>query len=136
MGWFSGTGVPGEKAVANYDEDSVTMAVAAGFDSLAGFNREALEALYLATTTAPYRERQDAGIVAAALDLNGDIRTADFTDSSKAGTAALIAGCDAVKGASAKSVMVCASDCRVAKPGSFEEGNYGDGAAAFVIGDS
>jgi len=55
MGWFSGTGVPGEKAVANYDEDSVTMAVAAGFDSLAGFNREALEALYLATTTAPYR---------------------------------------------------------------------------------
>ncbi len=136
MGWFAGTGVAGEKAVANYDEDSVTMAVAAGFDSLKGVKKETLEALYMATTTAPYRERQDAGIVAAALDLKGDVRTADFTDSSKAGTAALIAGCDAVKGASAKSVMVCASDCRVAKPGSFEEGNYGDGAAAFVIGDS
>jgi len=136
MGWFSGTGVPGEKAVANYDEDSVTMAVAAGFDSLTGVGMETLEALYFATTTAPYKERQDAGIVAAALDLNGDVRTADFTDSSKAGTAALIAGCDAVKGASAKTVLVCASDCRVAKPGSFEEGNYGDGAAAFVIGDS
>ncbi len=135
MGWFSGTGVPGEKAVANYDEDSVTMAVAAGFDSLTGVGRETLEALYFATTTAPYKERQDAGIVAAALDLNGDVRTADFTDSAKAGTAALIAGCDAVKGASAKAVLVCASDCRVAKPGSFEEGNYGDGAAAFVIGD-
>ena len=136
MGWFSGTGVPGEKAVANYDEDSVTMAVAAGSDSLTGLGRETLEALYLATITAPYKERQDAGIVAAALDLSPNIRTADFADSSKAGTAALIAGCDAVKAGSAKSVIVCASDCRVAKPGSFEEGNYGDGAAAFVLGDS
>jgi len=136
MGWFSATGVPGEKAVANYDEDAVTMAVAAGSDALSGTASQTIEALYLATTTAPYRERQDAGIVAAALDLSADIRTADFTDSTKAGTAALIAGCDAVKAGSAKSVIVCASDCRVAKPGSFEEGNYGDGAAAFVLGES
>ena len=136
MGWFSGGGIPGEKAVANYDEDTVTMAVAAGADCLTGFRRETLEALYLATITPPYKDRQDAGIVAAALDVNPDIRTADFAGSSKAGTAALIAGCDAVKAGSAKSVIVCSSDCRVAKPGSFEEGNYGDGAAAFVLGDS
>jgi hydroxymethylglutaryl-CoA synthase len=136
MGWFSATGVPGEKAVANYDEDAVTMAVAAGSDALTGTAGQIVEALYLATTTAPYKERQDAGIVAAALDLSADIRTADFADSSKAGTAALMAGCDAVKAGSANSVIVCASDCRVSKPGSFEEGNYGDGAAAFVLGDS
>ncbi len=136
MGWFGGGGGSGEKAVANYDEDSVTMAVAAGADSMAGLGKQSAQALYFATTTPPYRERQDAGIVAAALDLDGDVRTADFTDSTKAGTAALIAACDAVKGASAKGVMVCAADCRAAKPGSFEEGNYGDGAAAFVIGDS
>lgn len=136
MSWFSGGGGPGEKAVANHDEDAVTMAVAAGIDCLTGLKRETLEALYLATVSAPYKDRQDAGIVAAALDLNPDIRTADFTDSPKAGTAALIAGCDAVKAGSARSVIVCAADCRVAKPGSFEEGNYGDGAAAFVLGDS
>jgi 3-hydroxy-3-methylglutaryl CoA synthase len=136
MSWFSGGGGSGEKAVANHDEDAVTMAVAAGIDCLTGLKRETLEALYLATVSAPYKDRQDAGIAAAALDLNPDIRTADFADSPKAGTAALIAGCDAVKAGSAKSVMVCAADCRVAKPGSFEEGNYGDGGAAFVIGDS
>lgn len=136
MGWFNATGVPGEKAVANYDEDAVTMAVAAGSDALSGTSGQPVEALYLATATAPYKERQDAGIVAAAMDLIPDIRTADFADSSKAGTAALIAGCDAVKAGSARSVIVCASDCRVSKPGSFEEGNYGDGAAAFVLGDS
>jgi 3-hydroxy-3-methylglutaryl CoA synthase len=136
MSWFSGGGGSGEKAIANHDEDAVTMAVAAGIDCLTGLKRETLEALYLATISAPYKDRQDAGIVAAALDLNPDIRTADFGDSPKAGTAALISGCDAVKAGSARSVIVCASDCRVAKPGSFEEGNYGDGAAAFVLGDS
>ncbi|MCX5990747.1 MAG: OB-fold domain-containing protein [Chloroflexi bacterium] len=136
MGWFNTGGIPGEKAVANYDEDAVTMAVAAGSDCLSGGGRETLEALYLATVTPPYKERQDAGIVASALDLSSSIRTADFTNSTKAGTAALIAGCDAVKAGSAKSVIVCASDCRVAKPGSFGEANYGDGAAAFVVGDN
>ncbi len=136
MGWFNAVGVPGEKAVANYDEDSVTMAVAAGLDCLSGPSREGLEGLYLATVTPPYRERQDAGIVAAALDLGSAIRTVDFTDSTKAGTAALLAGCEAVKAGATKSIIVCASDCRVGKPGSLEEANYGDGAAAFLIGDS
>ena len=32
MGWFNAASPPGEKAVANYDEDSITMAVAAGMD--------------------------------------------------------------------------------------------------------
>ena len=30
MGWLSPVALPGEKAVANYDEDNLTMAVAAG----------------------------------------------------------------------------------------------------------
>jgi len=136
IGWFNTAGVPGEKAVANYDEDSVTMAVAAGMDCLNGVSRDTLEGLYLATVTPPYKERQDAGIVATALDLTSGIRTADFTDSTKAGTAALLAGCDAIKAGSAKSLLVCAADCRVGKPGSLEEASYGDGSAAFVLGDS
>jgi len=136
IGWFNSVGVPGEKAIANYDEDSITMAVAAGLDCLNGLGQEGLEGLYLATVTPPYKERQDAGIVAAALDLGPDIRTVDFTDSTKAGTAALLAGCEAVTARAAKSIMVCASDCRVGKPGSLEEASYGDGAAAFMLGDS
>jgi len=136
IGWFNTAGVPGEKAVANYDEDSITMAVAACRDCLTGMDRHSVEGLYLASVTPSYKERQDAGIVSTAIDLNPGIRTADFSDSSKAGTAALLAGCDAIKAGSAKSLLVCASDCRVGKPGSFEEANYGDGAAAFVLADS
>lgn len=136
IGWLNSSGVPGEKAVANYDEDSVTMAVAAAIDCLHDAKRNSLDGMFLASVTAPYKERQNAGIAATALDLRPETRTADFTSSTKAGTAALLAGCDAVKAGSAKTLLVCASDCRVGKPGSMEEANYGDGAAAFLIGDS
>ena len=136
MGWLNPASfLPGEKAVANYDEDSVTMALAAGMDCLNGFNREEIDALYFATTTSPYRERQDAGIIATALDLKPNIRTADFTDSIKTGSTALISACDAIKAESAKNVMLCASDCRTGKAGGYQEEMYGDGAAALLLGD-
>ncbi|MBW1907809.1 MAG: hypothetical protein JRJ24_21510 [Deltaproteobacteria bacterium] len=77
---------PGERAVANADEDSVTMAVAAGSDCLAGIDPSSIDALYFATTTAPYDEKQCAGVIAAALDLRTDINTADFTGSLRAAT--------------------------------------------------
>ena len=61
-------GMPGmgEKAVANLDEDSITMAVAAGFDCLGDTDPKKLDGLYLATTTCPFMERNGAGIVASA----------------------------------------------------------------------
>ena len=53
-GWLGTAGsLPGEKAVANYDEDSLTMAVASAVDCLAGTEREAVADRYLATTTSP-----------------------------------------------------------------------------------
>jgi len=126
---------PGEKAVANYDEDSISMAVASAIDCLNGFDREKIDGLYLATTTSPYKERQGAGIVATALDLRPDIRTADFTDSLKAGTIALNSALDAIRGGSAKNVMVVASDCRLGAGAGLAEQTFGDGAATFLLGE-
>ncbi|MBE0481109.1 MAG: hydroxymethylglutaryl-CoA synthase family protein [Dehalococcoidia bacterium] len=135
-GWStSSTLLPGEKAVANYDEDSLTMAVAAAIDCLNGWKRDDVGSLYFASTTPPYRERQNAGIAATALDLQPDIRTSDFSDSTKAGTSALLAGCDAVKAGSERQVLICASDCRLGKAGSPEEVMFGEGAAALLLGD-
>ena len=133
-GWSaSAASLPGEKAVANYDEDSLTMAVAAAIDCLNGLERDKVDGLYFATTTPPYRERQNAGIVATALDLRPDIRTCDFSDSIKAGTGALLAACDAAAGSEAN-FMVCASDCRLGKGGSPQEVMFGEGAAALIVG--
>jgi 3-hydroxy-3-methylglutaryl CoA synthase/uncharacterized OB-fold protein len=136
MGWLSPGALPGEKAVANYDEDSLTMAVAAGMDCLMGADRAGVDGLYFASTTFPYRERESAAIIATALDLSPNIRTADFADSLKAGTSAILSACDSVKAEGVRSILVCGSDYRLAKPGSPQEMVFGDGAAALLLGNS
>ena len=134
--WGQRGGIKGEKAIANYDEDSLTMAVASGLDCLGGLDRDTVGGLFLATTTSPYREKMLASTAALALDLPKGIRTADFTDSLRAGTAALGAAIDTVKGGSAKSALVLAADCRLGKPSGQYEQLLGDGAASVLIGDS
>lgn len=135
MGWLNNARLKGEKAIANDDEDSVTMAVAAGTDCLGDMGRDKVDGLYLATTTAPYRERQDGVIVASALNLRTDVRVADFTDTTRAGTVALLTACDTVKAGSAGNVLVCSADCRPAKAGGSEEQIYGDAGASLLVGN-
>src|SRR3972149_5907540 len=98
---WGGRSSGGKRAVAGYDEDAVTMAVAAALDV---FKRggDSADGLSLATTTAPYKEKLSAAIVASAADLPGECRTADFTDSLRSGTIALKAALDAVKAGPAK----------------------------------
>ena len=49
--FWKGRSSGGEKAVAGYDEDTITLAVAATLDCLKG-NDKAIDAFYFATTTA------------------------------------------------------------------------------------
>lgn len=137
IGWMNSSTrglAKGEKAVANFDEDSVTMAVAAGLNALCGMGRSELEGVYLASTTMPYKERLNAGIVAGALALDGEVRTADFAGGLKAGTTAMLTALEALEGGRLSKVMVTASDTRLGKPGSPQEMIFGDAAAAFVVG--
>ena len=122
-----------ERAVANFDEDSVSMAVAAGLDCLAGRDRELIDGLLFATTTPPYAEKGCASIIATALDLRRDIFTADITDVLRAGTTALKQALDSVVAGSAGQVLVIASDNRQGAPKGETERNSGDGAAAFIV---
>ena len=122
-----------ERSVANFDEDSVTMAVAAGLDCLTGRNREDIDGLLFATTTPPYAEKGCASIIATALDLRRDIFTADITDVLRAGTTALKQALDSVAAGSARQVLVIASDNRQGAPKGEAERNSGDGAAAFIV---
>ena len=124
-----------EKAVAWNDEDAVTMAVGAGVNCLRGFDRASVDAVYFASTTYPFREKQGAALVARALDLRRDVQTSDHSGSLRAGTTALRAAFDAVTAGSARSVLVIASDARLAAPGSALEANLGDGAAAFLVAE-
>ena len=129
-----GKGGKGEKAMANFDEDSITMAVAAVRDCLRGVDREFIDGLFFASTTSPYKEKQAATTVAVAADFRRDIITADFANTLKAGTNALRSAADAVAAETATCVMVAAADIRMGAPGSVFEQVCGDGAAALLIG--
>jgi hydroxymethylglutaryl-CoA synthase len=126
----------GEKAVANADEDSITMAVEAVLDCLNGMDRQQVDALYFATASPPYVEKQSASIVRAAADLREDILSMDISHSLRGAGSAMKAAMDAVQAGSAKQVMVAAAECRIPAPNSDFEASFGDGAAAFLIGDS
>ncbi len=130
----AGWGAAAERSVANFDEDSITMAVAAALDCLGERDRQAVDGLFFASTTAPYAEKQGAAIIATALDLRRDIFTADITDVLRAGTTALKSALDAVAAGSAGQVLVVAADLRQGLPRSETERNSGDGAAAFLVG--
>jgi hydroxymethylglutaryl-CoA synthase len=124
----------GEIAVANYDEDSLTMATDAALGCLPDGAVPALDGLYFASTSAPYREKQVASLVATACDLPRRVQTADFSGSVRAGVSAVLAAVHAVRANALHDVLVAVADTRLAAPESEVEGLLGDGAAALRIG--
>jgi hydroxymethylglutaryl-CoA synthase len=125
---------PGERAVANYDEDSLTMAVAAARDCIKGIDGKNISGLYFASTTAPYKEKQSAATIAAVLDLPQETITMDFSGSLRSGSNALKAAMDAVDSGTAQTILVCAADARLGYPSGQYEMSFGDGAASVLVG--
>jgi 3-hydroxy-3-methylglutaryl CoA synthase len=134
MGEIHGTpALRGEKAVANFDEDSLTMAVAAVLDCASGFDAGAFDRIYFASTTSPYSEKQSATTIAGTLDMRRDARTLDITGSLRSGSSAMLTGLDAAE--KGEKVLVAISDNRLGAAGGLHEMLLGDGAAAFLLGN-
>lgn len=125
------TGMPslgGERAVAHWDEDSLTMAVEAARNFEGSF-----DAVIFASTTPPFRIKQCASFIASALDLPESTFTMDITDSMRAATDAIITANEFVNSGRFSRVLVVAADRIPAKPGTLYEQLYGDAAAAVVV---
>src|SRR5436189_68666 len=85
---FAALGIPagkGERAVASFDEDSVSMAVEATRDALRAAGSPPINTLLFATTTPPYAEKLNAAMIGAAARLPLEMRAADLTGSTRAG---------------------------------------------------
>ena len=124
----------GERAMCNWDEDAITMAVEASRDCLGGETPNDLTGLFLATTSAPFKDRQNAGILATALNLGDDLMTMDVTASQRAGTTGLVNALKLAEGGG--KILYAAAEKRRTKAAAPQELLYGDGAAAFVIGSN
>lgn len=127
-------GAKGERSLCNADEDSVTMAAEAAINCLAGQDREAVDGLYFASTTAPYAEKSHASILAKVCDLADSCQIADFLASTRAGVSAVKAAYSAVKAGMCKNVLVTSADQRNGYPKSQLEQMFGDAGAALMVG--
>ena len=131
-------GAKGERAMANWDEDAVTMAVEAGRACLPAADpmadRAFVDAVYFASTTMPFSDRQNGGIAARALSLAETISSIDVTASQRSGTSALIAALDGVAAGRLKAPLVLAGEKRKARAASSQELAFGDAAAALTVG--
>jgi len=126
-------GAPGEIAVANFDEDCLTMAVEAGRDCIRD-DPSGVGGLFFASTSAPYRDKACSTLAATVLDIDQGAVTADFGGTLSAGMGALVAAVGAVNDGVATSVLVTAADCRVPEPKTADEQTLGDGAGAVLVG--
>src|ERR1700730_15237504 len=123
----------GQRAISNWDEDTLTMAVeAARSCGVSGFANR-IGRLIFASTSAPFADRQNAGIIKEALNLPDSIETWDVTGSRRAGTSALLAALHAARGDGVNVLCIGAEKPRT-QPLSEAEFTAGDGAAALWVG--
>ena len=126
----------GTRSVAAYDEDTTSMGVAAGRAVLAGRTgpggqpaRETVRQLLFATTVPAYADKTNATAVHAALRLPSGALAADMGGAVRSGVAALLMAVQ-----SPVPAMAVLADIRTGLPGSADERDGGDGAAAFLFG--
>ncbi len=131
-GWFNPAlkAQKGERAMCNWDEDVVTMAVEAARDALFERDRSSIAAIHFASTTFPFLDRSHAGIAAGALALKEDIAAQDVAASQRAATSALASSLT-----SKEETLIVAAEQRRARSASPVEMSAGDGAAAILIGE-
>jgi hydroxymethylglutaryl-CoA synthase len=125
-------GGKGERAVASFDEDSVTMAVEAARDCIRGHDVSKVRSLTFATTDPPYIEKLNAATVHAALDLPAPVRALDVACSLRAGLGSMISAYESASaGGCALATM---GDIRIGAPEGAAELAGGDAGAAFLFG--
>ena len=124
----------GERSMCDVDEDSITMAVEAARDCLGSGDTQAVDALYFASTTMPFDDRQSSTIIGEALGLGEAISTLDIAHSQRAGSSGLITALKAAGNGGSGASLYVTADNRHTKCASAQELLFGAGAAAVTLG--
>jgi 3-hydroxy-3-methylglutaryl CoA synthase len=124
----------GERTLGFWDEDAVTMAVEASRDCLGPchtVHRQPVDAFYLASSSLPFAEPQNASLATAAIRLHSECATFDISGTPRAALIALHQALEA-----GQKGLIAAADRLKAAAGSLDEMLQGDGAAAVLVADS
>ena len=121
----------GQRCVASYDEDSLTMAVEAGRKVLADAPSAPPSAVWFCTTSPTYAEKTNATVAHAALRLGSEVIAADAGSGLRGPAAALRSALRSTDPA----VLVLAGDVRTGLASSVDEKDGGDAGAAVLVGE-
>ena len=124
----------GERAAIYFDEDALTLGLEAAQRCIEDKGKAGIDAVYFASTSAPFWQRSSASFMAAACDLPPECETMDFAGSLRSATSALRAGIDALNSNRLSRVLVAAGDVRDGQPGEGEEEWFGDAGSAVLLG--
>src|SRR4051812_22236492 len=125
----------GTRAVASYDEDTTSMGVEAGRAALAAAPDGVRAAgLYFATANPAYLDKTNATAIHAALGLDQSAPAYDMGGAARSAVGALRAASDTAD--AGRPTLAVVSDVRTGLPGSGDERDGGDGAAAFLFANS
>ncbi len=125
-----------EKAVADKDEDVLTMSYEAAVMAFAGKEKlkERVGAVFIGSETFPYAVKPTSTSLAAWLALGNDYLAYDTQFACKAGTGALLSAASLVKSKDREIALVCAADKANAAPRDALEYTAGSGANAWLLG--
>lgn len=137
-----GKSLGGERTVANYDEDALTMGVEASLGCMDNYARawgtrpsgKLLRALFFASASSPYREKYAASVISSVLEVDPAAFITDLSGSLRGGVTAMELGSQLLReSVQDKKVLVVTADKRTAEPRSVEEQSFGDGAVALLL---
>lgn len=125
-----------QKAVANRDEDSVTMAIEAAKRAIrrAGINPQEIRAIFMGSESNPYAVKTAGVTIAAAIGASTDLLAATYEFACKAGTEAMQTSVSLVGSGMIKYAMAIGADTAQGKPGDALEYTAASGAVAYIFG--
>ena len=125
-----------EKSVPGFDEDTITIAVAAGRAALdrAGIDPSRVGALYIGSESHPYAVKPSGTVVIEALGIGPNVHVADFEFACKAGTEAMFVALALVESGRVEYAMGIGADTSQGAPNDALEYSASAGGAAFLFG--
>jgi hydroxymethylglutaryl-CoA synthase len=125
-----------EKSVPGFDEDTITISVAAGRDALtrAGIEPSRIGAVYIGSESHPYAVKPSGTALIEALGIAPEVHVADFEFACKAGTEAMFVALGLVESGRVEYAMGVGADTSQGAPNDALEFSASAGGAAYIFG--
>jgi len=125
-----------EKSVPGFDEDTITISVAAGRAAIerAGIDPQEIGALYIGSESHPYAVKPSGTVAIEAMGIGPEVHVADFEFACKAGTEAMFVALGLVESGRVNYAMGIGADTSQGAPDDALEFSASAGGAAFIFG--